>query len=154
MDSEDVETLLGHIKALNRRLRREKPAVEGLPTAALVVLTVAARSSEAQRPGELAAELQMTTPNMAAALRTLEEAGMVKRRPDPSDGRKVFVDVSAYGHEVVERTSNSRHAWLHEAVENVLNEHERRLLFEAGELLQRLADYDGSFRRSKRSKAN
>ncbi|MER8160906.1 MarR family transcriptional regulator [Streptomyces sp. NPDC094472] len=114
---------------------------------------MAARTSETTRPGELAAELQMTTPNMTAALRALEDAGMVKRRPDPSDGRKVFVDVTAYGHDIVEQTSYGRHAWLHEAVENVLNERERRLLFEAGELLQRLADYNASYRRPEGSKA-
>jgi DNA-binding MarR family transcriptional regulator len=37
------------------------------------------------RPGELAGELQMTTSNVAAALRSLEEEGLVARRGDPED---------------------------------------------------------------------
>jgi DNA-binding MarR family transcriptional regulator len=141
MSTEDVERLLNQIKLLNRRLRREQPGVEGLPTAALVVLTLAARAESPQRPGQLAEELQMTSPNMAAALRTLEESGMISRQPDPTDGRKVFVQVTERGRDVVDQTSSSRHAWLQEAVEEVLSDRERRLLFQAGELIERIADY-------------
>jgi DNA-binding MarR family transcriptional regulator len=150
MPSDDVERLLSQVKALNRRLRQEKPGVEGLPTAALVVLTEAARAPGPQRPGQLSAELQMTSPNMAAALRTLEEAGLVSRQPDPTDGRKVFVHVTKRGREVVKRASQSRHAWLIDAVENGLTEKDRRLLFQAGELIQRIADYDPAYPPSRR----
>jgi DNA-binding MarR family transcriptional regulator len=142
MSTEDVERLLNQIKLLNRRLRREQPGVEGLPTAALVVLTLAARAESPQRPGQLAEELQMTSPNMAAALRTLEESGMISRQPDPTDGRKVFVQVTERGRDIVDQTSSSRHAWLQDAVEEVLSDRERRLLFQAGELIERIADYD------------
>src|SRR5436190_18206871 len=127
--AEDVERFLSQIKALNRRLRRERSGVEGLPTAALVVLTLAARSKSPQRPGTLAAELEMTSPNMAAALRALDEAGFVRRRSDPSDGRKVLVHVTKRGQEVVDRTSSSRHAWLRDAVRYMLTDDERRVLF-------------------------
>jgi DNA-binding MarR family transcriptional regulator len=142
MSTEDVERLLNQIKLLNRRLRREQPEVDGLPTAALVVLTLAARAESPQRPGQLAEELQMTSPNMAAALRTLEESGMISRQPDPTDGRKVFVQVTKHGRDVVDQTSSSRHAWLRDAVEQALSDRERRLLFQAGELIERIADYD------------
>jgi DNA-binding MarR family transcriptional regulator len=142
MSTEDVERLLNQIKLLNRRLRREQPEVDGLPTAALVVLTLAARAESPQRPGQLAEELQMTSPNMAAALRTLEESGMISRQPDPTDGRKVFVEVTERGRDLVDQTSSSRHSWLQDAVEEVLSDRERRLLFQAGELIERIADYD------------
>jgi len=142
MSTEDVERLLNQIKLLNRRLRREQPEADGLPTTALVVLTLAARAESPQRPGQLAEELQMTSPNMAAALRTLEESGMISRQSDPTDGRKVFVQVTELGRDVVDRTSSNRHAWLQDAVEEVLSDRERRLLFQAGELIERIADYD------------
>ncbi|MTD53110.1 MarR family winged helix-turn-helix transcriptional regulator [Amycolatopsis pithecellobii] len=142
MAGEEVERLLGQIKVLNRRLRRERSAVEGLSTAALVVLTAATRADSPQRPGQLAAELQMTSPNMAAALRMLEDAGMITRHPDPGDGRKVFVHVTKRGRDVVARTSAGRHAWLSEAVEYALTDRERRLLFQAGDLIERIAEYD------------
>jgi DNA-binding MarR family transcriptional regulator len=156
MSTEDVERLLSQIKLLNRRLRREQPGVDGLPTASLVVLTLAARAETPQRPGQLAAELQMTSPNMAAALRTLEEAGMISRKPDPTDGRKVFVQLTKRGREVVDRTSTSRHAWLRDAVEDTLSDRERRLLFQAGDLIERIADYEPaprSYRSSARGNA-
>ena len=142
MSSEEVELLLAQIKLLNRRLRRERPAVEGLSTAALLVLTAATRADTPQRPGELAAELQMTTPNMAAALRALDEGGLITRQPDPGDGRKVFVHVTKRGRDIVDRTSTSRHAWLREAVEESLTERERRVLFQAGDLIERIAQYE------------
>jgi DNA-binding MarR family transcriptional regulator len=142
MASENVDLLLNQVKALNRRLRREQTEVDGLSKAAVVVLTQAARAPEPQRPGQLAIYLGMTTPNMAAALRALEEAGMVRRRPDASDGRKVFVDVTKRGRLVVDRTAHSRHMWLQDAVEEALNTKERQLLFKAGELIQRVAEYD------------
>jgi DNA-binding MarR family transcriptional regulator len=157
MSTEDVERLLNQIKLLNRRLRREQPGVDGLPTVALVVLTMAARAESPQRPGQLAEELQMTSPNMAAALRTLEESGMISRQPDPTDGRKVFVQVTERGRDVVDQTSSSRHAWLQEAVDEVLSDRERRLLFQAGELIERIADYEPaprSYRRSGRLSAS
>ena len=148
MSSEDVELLLAQIKLLNRRLRREQSAVEGLSTAALVVLTRAARADTPQRPGQLAAELQMTSPNMAAALRALDEGGMITRVPDPGDGRKVFVHVTKSGRDIVGRTSASRHAWLREAVDEALTERERRVLFQAGDLIERIADYEANPRLS------
>jgi DNA-binding MarR family transcriptional regulator len=151
MPTEDVERLLRQIKLLNRRLRREQPGVDGLPTAALVVLTLAARADTPQRPGQLASELQMTSPNMAAALRTLEESGMIRRRPHPTDGRKVFVNVTKRGRDVVNQTSSSRHAWLRDAVEEMLTDDERQLLFRAGDLMERIADPDAGWRPHGRS---
>jgi DNA-binding MarR family transcriptional regulator len=142
MASEDVELLLSQVKALSRRMMHEQPAVDGISTAALVVLTQAAHSPEPLRPGQLATELGVTTPNMAVALRVLEEAGMVRRRPDATDGRKVWVDVTKRGRLVVDRTSHSRHAWLQEAVGEALNNKERQLLFQAGALIQRVAEYE------------
>ena len=146
MSSAEVERLLGQIKLLNRRLRREQSAVEGLSTAALVVLTTATRADTPQRPGQLAAELHMTTPNMAAALRALEEGGAIIRRPDPGDGRKVFVHVTEHGRDIVDRTASSRHGWLREAVEEALTDSERRLLFHAGDLIERIADHEAGLR--------
>ena len=144
MSGEEIERLLAQVKLLNRRLRREQSAVEGLSTAALVVLTAATRADTPQRPGQLATELQMTTPNMAAALRALEEGGMITRKPDPSDGRKVFVHVTKRGRDIVDRTSTSRHAWLREAVQEALTDRERRVLFQAGDLIERIADYEAA----------
>jgi DNA-binding MarR family transcriptional regulator len=148
VSGEEVERLLAQVKVLNRRLRREQSAVEGLSTAALVVLTAAARADTPQRPGQLAGELQMTTPNMAAALRVLEEGGMITRQPDPGDGRKVFVHVTKSGRDIVGRTSASRHAWLREAVQEALTDRERRVLFQAGDLIERIADYEANPRHS------
>jgi DNA-binding MarR family transcriptional regulator len=92
------------------------------------------------RPGQLGDELQMTSPNVAAALRSLEKMGMVSRRRDPEDKRQIFVDVTERGHKVADESAHSRRVWLRETVDRVLTDGERVLLFKAGDLLQRLAD--------------
>jgi len=80
---DEVDRLRNQVKALYRRMRREQPAIEGMSITELQVLTTAARSRTAMRPGQLGDELQMTSPNVAAALRSLEKMGMVSRRRDP-----------------------------------------------------------------------
>jgi DNA-binding MarR family transcriptional regulator len=142
MTNDNVDAFLNQVKLLNRRLRRERPLVAGLTSASSIVLTTAARSPVSLRPGQLATLLQMTTPNMAASLRSLEEAGLIVRRQDPDDGRQWYVDVTKKGRAVDARHQESRHAWLRSAIDEVLDERERRLLFRAGELIERLADYE------------
>jgi DNA-binding MarR family transcriptional regulator len=137
---DEVDRLRNQVKALYRRMRREQPAIEGMSITELQVLTTAARSRTAMRPGQLGDELQMTSPNVAAALRSLEKMGMVSRRRDPEDKRQIFVDVTECGHKVADESAQSRRVWLRETVDRVLTDEERVLLFKAGDLLQRLAD--------------
>ena len=59
MDRDDVQLLRVQLTALQRRIRREAPTVDGLPRPALTVLAAAVR-----RPGitprDVADELRMT----------------------------------------------------------------------------------------------
>jgi DNA-binding MarR family transcriptional regulator len=141
MDKGDVRRLRGQIKALERRLRRELQGVGELPVTSLQVLGAVERSGVAMTPGELTSELQMTTSNVAASLRPLEAAGAVRRRRDPDDGRRVFVEATDAGRDLVADYRRGRDAWFWQTVEAVLTEGEQRLLLQAGELMQRLADH-------------
>jgi DNA-binding MarR family transcriptional regulator len=139
MRDEDIRRLRGQLKALQRRLRREAQPIDGLSTTTLQVLAAVERAGAATTPGQVTAELQMTTSNVAAALRTLETAGLVVRRRDPHDGRRAFVHPTDRGREVVSEHRRERDAWLGRAVDALLTEDEQRLLLAAGELMQRLA---------------
>jgi DNA-binding MarR family transcriptional regulator len=140
MPEDDVERLWSQFKALYRNLRRDQPSAEGLSPTQLQVLITVERSARPMSPGELATELKMTSPNMAAGLRSLEALDMVSRSRNPEDGRKAFVSATERGRKVVGDIRRSRRAWLRETVEHVLTDEERTLLFEAGHLMQRLAD--------------
>lgn len=140
MSDNEVDRLRSQLKALHRRMRREQPAVEGLSATAIEIL-IAVDSAEAPiQPSQLGAELQMTSPNVAAALRSLEALDLVARRPDPDDRRKAYVEMTDRGREVIAESRMNWRAWLRDAIYGALTESERRLLFKAGDLMQRLAD--------------
>jgi DNA-binding MarR family transcriptional regulator len=147
MPDDDVEQLRKQLNRLFRRVRSEQPDVEGIPPTAFEVLITIERAKSALRPGQLGAELHMTSPNVASTLRNLESMGLVARRQDLHDGRKSYVDLTQDGKKIIAEVRSQRPAWLREAMENTLNEKEKRLLLQAGSLMQRLADY-GSSRRS------
>jgi DNA-binding MarR family transcriptional regulator len=143
---DQVDRLRNQLKALHRRMRREQPAVPGLSATSLEVLIAVDGADEPIRPGELGTDLQMTSPNVAAALRLLEGQGLVTRRPDQDDGRKAFIEMTAQGRTVVAEARRSWRAWLQDTIENTLTDSERTVLFLAGDLLQRLADDDPATR--------
>jgi DNA-binding MarR family transcriptional regulator len=144
MRDEDVYRLQKQLKRLYRRVQRELPAGEGGPSySAQQVLVAVERAGRALRPGELAAELQMATSNVAATLRSLEADGLVVRRPDPEDGRKALVSLTAGGAKLITEARRGKHAWLQQAMSEALTPEERQLLLRAGDLMQRLAGYQG-----------
>jgi DNA-binding MarR family transcriptional regulator len=53
----------------------------------------------AQRVSELAGVQGVAQPSMTVLVGSLEQAGLVSRRPDPSDGRAVLVSLTAQGQE-------------------------------------------------------
>jgi DNA-binding MarR family transcriptional regulator len=141
---EEVYRLQKQVKRLYRRVQREQPVVEGLSYSALQVLVAVEQADRALRPGELAAELQMTSSNVAAALRSLEMEGLVVRQSDPADGRKALVSLTPAGAKVITEARRGKHAWLQQAIADALTPGEQRLLLRAGELLQRLAEHPAS----------
>jgi len=46
---------------------------------------------------EIAAGLGVTSPTVSVGVRRLEEAGLLKRRPDPQDGRAIQIFLTAQG---------------------------------------------------------
>ena len=88
----------------------------------------------------LAAGERMRPQSMAQTVHDLETAGLVSRRPDPSDGRRSFVELTAAGRELLRTTRARRESWLAETLERELNAEERALLHEALALLGRIAD--------------
>jgi len=105
------------------------------------VLIVATRNDSSTQPKALADELQMTSSNVAAALRELEESGFIRRERQVEDPRRVEVLATAAGRALVENFRSERNTWLGQAVEAVLSEPEQRTLSDAGDLMERLAAY-------------
>jgi DNA-binding MarR family transcriptional regulator len=88
----------------------------------------------------LAVAERMRPQSMAQIVHDLETAGFVSRRPDPADGRRAFVELTAAGLEILQTTRASRETWLAEALDRELEADERALMYEALALLRRIAD--------------
>jgi len=69
----------------------------------------------------------------------LEARGFVKRRADPTDGRRLLIDVTADGRGVVNELIGLRYEWLAGAIEHDLTAAEQEMLAIAVTLLERVA---------------
>jgi DNA-binding MarR family transcriptional regulator len=142
MDEGEVRRFRRQVKLLYWRLRRETPPLAGLSRTEQSVLAALVRLPDGSGPRQVADELWMTSSNVAAALRVLEEAGLVVRRRDPGDARRVLIEVTASGAGLVATARGERDGWFGRAIESTLDPEERRQLLAAGELFERLAAFD------------
>jgi DNA-binding MarR family transcriptional regulator len=133
-------TLLAHdlrdtIGRLIRRLRAEP----GPSVARMSVLGRLDRCGAASI-SDLAAGERMRPQSMAQTVHDLETGGLVSRRPDPADGRRMFIELTPKGLELLQTTRARRETWLTEVLESELNAEERELVRDALVLLSRIAD--------------
>jgi DNA-binding MarR family transcriptional regulator len=89
----------------------------------------------------LAQAEHMRPQSMWEIIAVLAKEGVVERRPDPSDGRKVLVAATRKGEQLVDQILSSKEAWLTRALTDLIDEREHRMLDEAVGLLNRLAEH-------------
>jgi DNA-binding MarR family transcriptional regulator len=70
----------------------------------------------------------------------LEERGLVERRPDPRDGRRIIVSVTAAGEEMLRRKRHARSRQLAQALTERFTPAELEVLAAAAPLLDRLGE--------------
>lgn len=132
------------VKRLRARLRETWPSpVQSLPTSQLAILkrlrddgggpTTAATLAVAEHVSQQA---------IAQQVATLRHAGLVKTAPDPHDGRKALISITARGLKLFDAVAASRNAWLMRAIASQVPEKEQAALAKAIELLERLASAD------------
>lgn len=92
-----------------RRLRQEA-AGELTPTSGAALATVERHGP--LTPSELAEIERIKRPSATRSLRCLEEAGLVQRTPDPSDGRSALVSITAAGRERLRSLRGRKNAYL------------------------------------------
>ncbi len=86
------------------------------------------------------AKLEQISPqSMGATLGALEARGLVERRPDPADGRRVVLSVTGAGRDVLRDKRNARTQRLAKALSSGFTPGELGLLMAAAPLLERLA---------------
>jgi DNA-binding MarR family transcriptional regulator len=95
-----------------RRLRQEAAGggTELSPNSASTLATVERHGP--LTPSELAEIERIKRPTATRTLGVLEEAGLVDRAPDPSDGRSSLVSINAAGRERLRRLRGRKNAYL------------------------------------------
>jgi len=133
-DALDLRVALGR---LLRRLR-EVSTGEELSTSQASVLARLGKGEAATASG--LAEIEGVRPqSMAATIAALEQAGLVTRTPDPSDGRRQLVTLTRAGRDAERGNRDARHAWLERVMAEQLSDSERRTLATAAVIIDKLA---------------
>lgn len=90
--------------------------------------------------GDLAVAERVRPQSMSQTLGELESEGMIHRRPDERDGRRILVELTGEGREALARDRAVRDGWLASAIAEGFSEDELRVLEQAVGLLGRLSE--------------
>lgn len=136
----DITQLRTQLVALTRRLRQSARADNETWTG-LMVLGVIERSEGEATPSLIATELELRSSNVAATLADLQQRGLVQRTSDPHDKRKVRLALTPDGSALLRETRAQRDRWLRSAINACLTADEKATLQAAGDLMERLANW-------------
>ncbi|MER7180179.1 MarR family winged helix-turn-helix transcriptional regulator [Streptomyces hyaluromycini] len=130
--------LLASLSVLVRRVR-QVPTGGGLTMPERTALSHLERSGTTTSSA-LAREVQITAQAMGATLSALRARGLVERRPDPNDGRRVVLTVTEAGVQALKNKRNARAELLARALTSgMFTPAELEQLAAAAPLLERLA---------------
>jgi DNA-binding MarR family transcriptional regulator len=134
--------LTSAIRRLRARLRQESPpALAELTMPQALILARIVEEGPISN-AELAAGEHMRPQSTHEMVLFLEDRGLVARRSDPTDRRKLLIEVTSDGRRIVSELIGIRHEWLAAAIERDLTPAEREMLAIAAGLMQRIASVD------------
>jgi DNA-binding MarR family transcriptional regulator len=90
--------------------------------------------------GDLAIAERVRPQSMTQTISDLEAEGLIARRADPADGRRILVELTEQGRETLAADRRQREGWLALAIDEDLSAQEQRVLTQALPLLRRLAE--------------
>jgi DNA-binding MarR family transcriptional regulator len=135
------------VKRLRSRMREESGATSvGLSVAQLSIFSRLMNEGPATAASLAAAE-HVSQQAIAQSLAGLKADGLVSVKPDPADGRKSLLSVTAAGRRLFDSIMASRDDWLIRAIEAAISPAERAALDQGIELLERLSEVDLKARR-------
>lgn len=132
-----VAELTQAIGQLIRRLRAEtNPGALNLSQTSVLARL---QESGGMTTADLARAEAMKPQSMGSILTGLEQDGLVRRHPHPSDGRQVLFSLTDAGIEARRKRSAAKQAWLLAAMDR-LDAAEQQTLLSAAALIKRLGD--------------
>jgi len=137
----DLERSLSELtQAIGLLVRRVRAATasQELSWSESAVLGRLARDGPATT-AELARAEAVKPQSMGTTIAALAAMGLVERKPHPTDGRQIHIQLTAQGAAMRQRIQEAKHTWLARAVSE-LDPRDQETLLAAGEILKRLAE--------------
>ena len=135
--AQEALQLLVSMHRIVRHLRRSRTTTLLHPTQFLALMLIA--DEQPIRIGEIAARVPCSQPTATTTVAGLEQAGLVRREPDPVDGRATSVVLTDAGAATVEASGRQAAEELATLLHR-LPEADQALVLKAGEALSRIAD--------------
>ncbi|ROS23916.1 DNA-binding MarR family transcriptional regulator [Cellulomonas sp. PhB150] len=130
------------LRVVFSRLRRRMQVVgsaDDLTPSQVAVLTRLGKG-EIGSASTLAAAEGVRPQSMAATLAALDQHGLIRRTPDPDDGRRQLVDLTEAGRERAAGDREARAEWLATSLEEAFDADELATIGQAMHLLGRLTE--------------
>ncbi|WP_018602580.1 MarR family winged helix-turn-helix transcriptional regulator [Mycobacterium sp. 155] len=106
-ETEQVARALFLCMGLLRRRLRQNPVADVLTFPQMAALSRLDRGGPATG-ADLARQEQISPQSMGATIGELEARGFITRQPDPTDGRRILLSISASGRREVNRRRDAR----------------------------------------------
>jgi DNA-binding MarR family transcriptional regulator len=138
----DLAELAGELRPALLRLTRKVRQQRVDRSVTLTELSALGALYKNQAPmtaGELAAAEQVQPPSMTKVLAGLEERGLARREPSPTDKRQALISITDAGLDLLAEERQARDAWLSRRLETLTDE-ERDILHQAAPILAKLAE--------------
>ena len=136
MAAAETLLLLVSMHRIVRHLRRSRTTPVMHPTQFLALMLIA--DEQPIRIGEIATRVPCSQPTATTTVAALEEAGLVRREPDPVDGRATAVVLTEAGAATVQASGQQAADELSHLLDR-LPEEDQALVLKAGEALSRMA---------------
>jgi DNA-binding MarR family transcriptional regulator len=137
-----ASTLAAEIRAVARKLklRLREHGGHGNLTSSQASVVLRLEKDGPATVSSLARAEGMRPQSMSAVVTPLQESGLVRGAPDPSDGRQTLLSLTPKFQKRIEEGRAARQDWLTAAISQKLSVHEQEQLQAALELLTRLAE--------------
>ncbi|MFD3405095.1 MarR family winged helix-turn-helix transcriptional regulator [Kribbella sp. NPDC058693] len=135
MAAAETLLLLVSMHRIVRHLRRSRTTTVMHPTQFLALMLIA--DEQPIRIGEIASRVPCSQPTATTTVAALEQAGLVRREPDPVDGRATAVVLTEVGAATVEASGQQAADELSNLL-NRLDDQDRALVLKAGQALSRI----------------
>ncbi len=123
---------------LRRRLKDFATGEDLTPSQTAVLIRL--WKDGASSTSALAGAERVRPQSMATIVAALDGHGLIRRAPDPDDGRRQVLTLTDAGRKRAESDRQAREEWLARSLQDQFSERERRVIVEALVLLQRLTD--------------